>query len=83
VKLSRFLGAVMGTAARRPLAVGLAVGLLAVAGGLLALRLTPTAATDTLVGKGTPSYQATQRFHDASATTRSTSSSASRSRSSR
>jgi hydrophobe/amphiphile efflux-3 (HAE3) family protein len=54
----------MGTAARRPLAVGLAVGLLAVAGGLLALRLTPTAATDTLVGKGTPSYQATQRFHD-------------------
>ncbi|MCW3050703.1 MAG: superfamily protein-like exporter, partial [Solirubrobacterales bacterium] len=54
----------MGTAARRPLAVGLAVGLLAIAGALLALRLTPTAATDTLVGKGTPSYQATQRFHD-------------------
>jgi hydrophobe/amphiphile efflux-3 (HAE3) family protein len=54
----------MGTAARRPLAVGLAVGLLAIAGGLLALRLTPTAATETLVGKETPSYQATQRFHD-------------------
>src|SRR6476661_482059 len=53
----------MGAAARRPLVVGLVAGLLALAGGLLALRLTPTAATDTLVGKSTRSYDATQRLH--------------------
>src|SRR6476646_1157509 len=46
----------MGAAARRPLVVGLVAG-------LLALRLTPTAATDTLVGKSTRSYDATQRLH--------------------
>ena len=50
MSLSGLLRAVMGAAARRPLVVGLAVGLLAVAGGVLALRLKPTAATDTLVG---------------------------------
>ena len=53
----------MGAAARRPLVVGLVAGLLALGGGLLALRLTPTAATDTLVGKSTRSYDATQRLH--------------------
>ncbi|MGZ6640504.1 MAG: efflux RND transporter permease subunit [Solirubrobacteraceae bacterium] len=63
MRLQRLLDAVMGAAARRPLAVGLAAGLLALAGGLLALRLTPTAATDTLVGRSTPSYGATQRLH--------------------
>jgi uncharacterized protein len=63
VKLSGLLHAVMGTAARRPLAVGLAVGLLAIAGGVLALRLSPTASTDTLVGRGSPSFVATERLH--------------------
>ncbi len=63
MRLQRLLDAVMGAAARRPLAVGLAAGLLALAGGLFALRLTPTAATDTLVGKSTSSYGATQRLH--------------------
>ncbi|MDP9344665.1 MAG: MMPL family transporter, partial [Actinomycetota bacterium] len=63
VRRQRLLEAVMGAAARRPLAVGLAAGLLALAGGLLALRLTPTAATDTLVGRSTRSYDATQRLH--------------------
>ncbi|MEA2393746.1 MAG: uncharacterized protein QOJ82_1637 [Solirubrobacteraceae bacterium] len=53
----------MGTAARRPLAVGLVVGLLAVAGGLLALRLEPAASIDTLVGRGSPSFAATERLH--------------------
>ena len=43
--------------------MGLVAGLLALGGGLLALRLTPTAATDTLVGKSTRSYDATQRLH--------------------
>jgi hypothetical protein len=63
MRLSHLLRAVMGFAARRPLVVGLAVGLLAVAGGVLALRLEPTAATDTLVGRGTASYAATDRLH--------------------
>ncbi len=63
MRLSGLLRAVMGAAARRPLLVGLAVGLLAVAGGILALRLQPTAATDTLVGRGSPSFAATERLH--------------------
>jgi len=64
VHLSRVLRAVMGRAARRPLAVSLIVGLLAVAGGALALaRLHPSAATDTLVGRGTASFAATERLH--------------------
>jgi hydrophobe/amphiphile efflux-3 (HAE3) family protein len=63
MRLSGLLRAVMGAAARRPLVVGLVVGLLAVAGGALALRLEPTAATDTLVGRGTSSYAATERLH--------------------
>src|SRR3954452_6518263 len=55
----------MGTAARRPLAVGLAVGLLAAAGaGLALVRLEPSAATDTLVGGGSPSFAATERLHE-------------------
>ena len=63
MRLSGLLQAVMGAAARRPLVVGLAVGLLALAGGALALRLEPTAATDTLVGRGTASFAATERLH--------------------
>jgi hypothetical protein len=63
MRLSGLLRTVMGAAARRPLVVGLAVGLLAVAGGVLALRLQPTAATDTLVGRGTASFAATERLH--------------------
>src|SRR4051794_2409819 len=54
----------MGRAARRPLLVGLLVGLLALAGGALALaRLEPSAATDTLVGRGTESFAATETLH--------------------
>jgi hydrophobe/amphiphile efflux-3 (HAE3) family protein len=64
VSLSAILRVVMGAAARRPMLVGLAIGVLAVAGGALALRLEPTAGTDTLVGRGTPSYAATQRLHE-------------------
>src|SRR3954466_10950527 len=37
--------------------------LVAVLGGLLALRLEPTAATDTLVGRSSETSQATERFH--------------------
>jgi len=63
MRLSGLLRAVMGAAARRPLVVGLAVGLLAVAGGVVALRLEPSAATDTLVGRGSASFAATERLH--------------------
>jgi hydrophobe/amphiphile efflux-3 (HAE3) family protein len=62
-RLPRILGAAMGTAARRPLAVGLLVTLLALAAGALALRLSPSTATDTLVGRSSDSWQATQREH--------------------
>jgi hypothetical protein len=63
MRLTGLLRAVMGAAARRPLVVGLVVGALAVAGGVAALRLQPTAATDTLVGKGSASFAATERLH--------------------
>ena len=50
--------------ARRPARVLAGVALLAIAAGALAaLTLRPTAATDTLVGKGSASWQATQRYH--------------------
>ena len=61
--LPRILGAVMGTAARRPVVVGLVVTLLALAGAALALRLSPSTAADTLVGHSSPSWQATQDEH--------------------
>src|SRR3954447_392747 len=64
VHLARVLRAVMGGAARRPVAVSLAVGLLAVAGGPLApARLHPSAAPDTLVGRATASFAATEELH--------------------
>jgi hydrophobe/amphiphile efflux-3 (HAE3) family protein len=63
VNPSRILGAVMALAARRPLAVGLVVTGLALGGAALALRLEPNAATDTLVGRSSASFQATERYH--------------------
>jgi hydrophobe/amphiphile efflux-3 (HAE3) family protein len=63
MRLSGLLRAVMGAAARRPMVIGLAVGVLAIAGAVAALRLEPTAATDTLVGKGSSSFGATERLH--------------------
>jgi len=61
--LPRILGAAMGTAARRPLVVGLVVTVLALAGGAAALRLSPSTAADTLVGRSSGSWQATEREH--------------------
>ena len=63
--LSGVLRVVMGTAARRPLVTGLAIGVLAVAGAALALRLEPSTGSDTLVGRDTPSFRATERLHEA------------------
>ena len=58
------LSTLMRGAARRPRAAGALVGLLVVVGTLFALRLEPTATTDTLVGKGADSFAATERFHE-------------------
>src|SRR3954454_1636186 len=50
--------------ARRPAAVVGAVVVLAVAAGLFAaLTLRPTAGTDTLVGRSSATFEATQRYH--------------------
>jgi uncharacterized protein len=48
--------------ARRPLPVLVAVGALGLAGAALALRLEPSAATDTLVDRSSDNFQATERF---------------------
>src|SRR3954468_23231706 len=57
------LSLVVGGAARRPVA-GLAITtVLVLAGAALALRLTPSAGTDTLVGRGTSEFKGTDRYH--------------------
>jgi uncharacterized protein len=48
--------------ARRPIAVLAAALVLALAGAALALRLEPSASTDTLVDKGSPAFEDTERF---------------------
>src|SRR3712207_3433145 len=58
------LSRVVGFAARRPVPVLAATALLAVLGGLLALRLEPSTATDTLVGHGSDSFEATDTYYD-------------------
>ena len=54
----------MRASARRPARVLAVVAVLAVAGGVLALRLEPSAAMDTLVGRGADSYQATETYRE-------------------
>jgi hydrophobe/amphiphile efflux-3 (HAE3) family protein len=61
--VGRTLASLVSAAARRPAAVLAAAVVLVVAGGLFALRLEPSAATDTLVGSGTPEFRATEEFH--------------------
>jgi hydrophobe/amphiphile efflux-3 (HAE3) family protein len=48
--------------ARRPLPVLAAVAVLGLAGAALALRLEPSASTDTLVNRSSENFQATERF---------------------
>jgi hydrophobe/amphiphile efflux-3 (HAE3) family protein len=50
-------------AAARPLPVLLTVALLAIAGGLLALKLEPSTGIDTLAGRNTAAYKATHDLH--------------------
>jgi uncharacterized protein len=55
--------ALAARAARRPLLTLSLFGALAIACAIAALGLRPTAATDTLVGRSSSAYQATQSFH--------------------
>ena len=61
--VSGVLRRLMGVAARRPGLVVAVMAALAIGGGLLALRLSPSADTSTLVGKGSDSFKATERYH--------------------
>ncbi|MCX6386137.1 MAG: MMPL family transporter [Solirubrobacterales bacterium] len=63
MKVSRAFERIVGLSVRRPLTVVSAVALIAVAAAILALSvLKPSAAADTLVDRGSPSYQAGERF---------------------
>ncbi len=63
MKASRLLPALAGGAARRPLAVVLLAVALGLGGAALALGLHPSAGIDTLVGRSSQTYQATQRYY--------------------
>jgi uncharacterized protein len=56
--------AIARASARRPGRVLLIVGVLAAACAALALRLEPSAATETLVGRSSSSWQATERYRE-------------------
>ncbi len=60
---SRILSALAGGAARRPRLVLAIAVVLALGGAGMALRLRPTAATNTFVSSSSPEYRATQRFY--------------------
>jgi hypothetical protein len=62
--VGRALSSIVGAAARRPMLVLGVTTVLVLAGAVLALRLTPSAGTDTLVGRGTDEFKATQRYHE-------------------
>src|SRR5881392_4486413 len=57
-----FFGRVARLVTERPVATVAVVGALAVIGFALALRLEPSASTDTLVGRDTAAFKATERF---------------------
>jgi predicted RND superfamily exporter protein len=62
VKEGHFLARIAGAVTRRPLPVLALTALLALAGAALALRLEPSAATDTLVDRDSDTFRATERF---------------------
>ena len=55
---------IVRASARRPVRVLAVVAVLAMAGGVLALRLEPSAAMDTLVGRSADSFQATETYRE-------------------
>src|SRR5262245_9049785 len=60
---SRVLERIVRAATRRPIVTVAVVALLALGGGLVALRLEPDSGTDTLVGKGSEPAKATDELH--------------------
>src|ERR687885_2905992 len=60
--LKDFFGRVARLVTERPVATVAVVGALALVGVALALRLEPSASTDTLVGRNTEAFRATERF---------------------
>ena len=54
---------IVSAATRRPALVVALVAALAILGGVLALQLKPTADTDTLVGRSSDSFKATDAYH--------------------
>ncbi|MFI5004370.1 MAG: MMPL family transporter [Solirubrobacterales bacterium] len=65
MSVARLLSALAGGAARRPLLVVVLAVALGLGGAALALRLHPSAATDTFVGRSSAGYRDTQRFYRA------------------
>jgi uncharacterized protein len=59
-----FFGRVARLVTERPVATVAVVGALALIGVALALRLEPSASTDTLVGRDTAAFKATERFRN-------------------
>src|SRR3954451_24435664 len=62
--VGRTLARIVAAAARRPGPVLAVTAVLVVAGTVLALGLTPSAATDTLVGLTSSEYRASAHYHD-------------------
>jgi predicted RND superfamily exporter protein len=63
VSAARIFSAMAGSCARKPLLVLVIAVVLGLGGAALALRLHPSAAIDTFVGRSTTSYKATQGFY--------------------
>jgi predicted RND superfamily exporter protein len=61
---ARLLAALAGGAARRPLLTIALAGVLGLGGAVFALRLNPTAATNTFVSSSSKEYRATQKFYE-------------------
>src|SRR3954465_7296000 len=62
--VGRTLARIVGAAARRPLPVLAPTAVLVVLGPILAVGLTPSADTDTLVGRNSAEYRASAHYHD-------------------
>ncbi len=63
MQASKAFERIVSAAARRPAPIVAFVAALAIAGGVLALQLQPSAATDTLVNRSSGSFQATDAYH--------------------
>jgi uncharacterized protein len=64
VSTDRLLAALAGGAARRPVLTIALASVLGLGGAAFALRLNPTAATNTFVSSSSPEYRATQKFYE-------------------